>query len=272
MADGPPADRTRTDLKGVDPSRPNPARMYDYYLGGKDNFEADRAAAEQILKMAPETVHLARENRAFLGRALTLLLDEGIGQFLDIGTGIPAGGNVPDIVTAARPDVRVICVDNDPVACVHARALTHGRVRVLEADMREPAPILAAMKEEFDLSRPVGLIMASVLHFIPDDALARATVAAFRDALPPGSALVLTHGTTVGLSAETEKESTQIYRKSSAAARLRSPEEIAVLFDGFELVEPGLVNAAEWRPDAPVAGRPGARAYAGVGFLRQGRK
>jgi hypothetical protein len=262
MPDGPPA-----DLSQIDPSRPNPARMYDYYLDGKDNYAADREAAERILQIAPETVALARENRAFLRRALEVLLDEGVRQFLDLGTGIPTQGNVPEIVAAAGPDVPVVCVDNDPVACAHARALAAGRVHVLEADMRKPQAILSEAERIIDFSRPVGLVMAAVLHFVPDDGEAEATVSGFREALAPGSMLVLSHATQVGLPADIARAGTEIYRRSSSPTRLRSPEEIARFFDGFELLEPGLVNAAHWRPDAPVGDRPGARVYGGVGRL-----
>ncbi|MEO5878464.1 MAG: SAM-dependent methyltransferase [Streptosporangiaceae bacterium] len=232
---------------GFDPQRPNPARMYDYYLGGKDHFACDREAAERILELAPETRDLVRENRGFLGRAVEFLVDAGVRQFLDVGAGIPAQDSVHEIVARTAPESRVVYVDSDPVACAHAQALIDGDVLVLEADMRDPARIIAEAAKVLDFTRPVGLILAAVLHFIPDDAEAKAIMTGFREAIVPGSWLILSHGTAGGISAQTAKEGTLVYQKSSNPTRLRSREEISGFFEGFEQVEPGLVNVASWR-------------------------
>lgn len=238
--------------------------MYDYYLGGKDHFAVDREAAEQILQIAPETADLVKANRAFLRRAVGFLVESGIRQYLDLGTGIPTRGNVNEIVLEAIPDAALVYVDNDPVVCAHARALTQGSVRVHEADLRDPETVLAAARETLNFDEPVGMILAAVLHFVVDDREAEQIMATYRDALAPGSFLVLSHGTQEGLDEEVERAGTEVYRRSSSPSRLRSTAQVTRLFDGFELVEPGVVNVVQWRPDIRPVVRPGAHMLGGV--------
>ena len=179
-------------LADIDTSRPHPARMYDFYLGGKDNYAVDQEAAQEILRAVPEVRDMARENRAFLQRAVRFLVGEaGIRQIIDIGTGIPAAGNVHEVAREMAPDVRVIYVDNDPIVHVHASALLTGTgsTRIVLADLREPATILAhpRVRELIDFSQPVALLLVAILHFITDDANPGQIIATFRDALPLGS-------------------------------------------------------------------------------------
>jgi hypothetical protein len=186
-------------LADIDTSRPHPARMYDFYLGGKDNYAVDQEAAQEILRAVPEVRDMARENRAFLQRAVRFLVGEaGIRQIIDIGTGIPAAGNVHEVAREMAPDVRVIYVDNDPIVHVHASALLTGTgsTRIVLADLREPGTILShpKVRELIDFSQPVALLLVAILHFITDDANPGQIIATFRDALPLGSYLVLSHG------------------------------------------------------------------------------
>ncbi|MFF1799022.1 SAM-dependent methyltransferase, partial [Kitasatospora sp. NPDC058263] len=184
----------------LDTGVPHTARMYDYYLGGKDNFEADRKAAEAAIAAYPALPLLARTNREFLGRAVEFVAGQGIRQFVDIGTGIPAVGSTSEVARRAAPDARVVYVDNDPIVATHARALlaSHkaGHTSVIEADLREPATILdhPGLRAAVDLDRPVALMLVAVLHFIRDEDGAQEIVRTLRDALAPGSALILSHG------------------------------------------------------------------------------
>ncbi|HZC40538.1 MAG TPA: SAM-dependent methyltransferase [Streptosporangiaceae bacterium] len=241
---------------------PNTARMYDYYLGGKDNYAADREAAEQVLANAPEIRRVAMENRAFLGRVVGFLAGEaGIQQFIDIGTGLPTRGNVPEIALEAAPGARVVCVDHDPVVCAHARALLPGagNVEVVEAAMEDPGAILSnpAVTGQIDFSRPAAVLFFSVLHFADD---ASRIVRAFREAMAPGSYLALSHGVAEQVPGGSGPASQvrQIYgRSDSPRGAFRTREEVLALFDGFELVTPGLVPVADWRPSraTSAAGR-----------------
>ena len=183
----------------IDTSRAHPARMYDYYLGGTENFPADREAAEAVLSVAPVVREAARENRAFLQRAVRFLVGEaGLRQIIDVGAGIPAGGNVHEIARLIAPGVRVAYVDNDPIVQVHANALLAGdaSTRVALADLRDPAAVLACpeVRELIDLSQPVGLLLLGVLYFITDDEAPGQLIGAYRDSLAPGSYLALSHG------------------------------------------------------------------------------
>ncbi|MFF5207084.1 SAM-dependent methyltransferase [Streptosporangium sp. NPDC000396] len=239
--------------RGVDINTPNVARLYDYYLGGKDNFAIDRAAAEEILAVAPEVRIAARENRAFLGRAVRFLSETGIRQFLDIGTGLPTRGNVHEVAHEIAPDARIAYVDNDPIVLTHARALlrdTHGEVTVTSGDLRQPEEILKSpeIQEQLDFSQPVAVLLAAIMHFVTAAEDPRRIVATLRDALPSGSYLVLSHGCRDTRAAAVSK-GTQVYRRASSPLVLRSRQEILELFDGFELVEPGLVWLPEWRPE-----------------------
>ncbi|MCO5996312.1 SAM-dependent methyltransferase [Actinoallomurus rhizosphaericola] len=243
--------------------RPTPARMYDYYLGGKDNFAVDRDAAEQVLSAAPEVRVLARENRAFLGRVVRYLAAEaGIRQFIDVGTGLPTQGNVHEVAQAVAPGARVVYVDNDPIVRAHAKALlpADGTTAIVEADMRDPGPILdhPHTRRLIRFDEPVAVLFMSVLHFITDEEDPYGLVAAFRDVSVPGSYLALSHITTPEGNADGAESAADVYKKrATSPAILRSPKEIEALFDGYDLVEPGLVNVPKWRPDDPEAARGG---------------
>ena len=237
---------------GFDPRTPNVARLYDYYLGGKDHFPADRVAAEKLLKTAPELRAAARANRAFLGRAVRHLAEAGITQFLDIGTGLPAQSNVHEVARKVDPEARVVYVDRDPVVLVHARALLagHGGTTVVEGDLREPDRILKNQDvvQAIDFSRPVGVLLTAVLHYVTESERPQEIVASLRDALAAGSYLVMSHGTSDARAAAVRK-ATEVYRWASSPLTLRSRARITDLFEGFKLLDPGLVWLPEWHPD-----------------------
>jgi hypothetical protein len=237
----------------IDTKTPHPARMYDAYLGGKDNYAADQEAVRQVLRAAPEMRDVARANRAFLQRAVRFLVGQaGIRQILDIGTGIPTAGNVHEVAAEIAPETRVAYVDNDPIVHVHANALLTGTgtTRIVLADLREPETILTdpKVRELIDFSQPVALLLVAILHFITDDEDPAHIVAALRDALPRGSYLALSHGT-ADFRTEAAMTAMAVYNRATSSVTLRSHGQIAALFDGFDLVEPGLVQAPLWRPD-----------------------
>jgi hypothetical protein len=247
--------------------------MYDYYLGGTDNFPADREAAEAVLRVAPVVREAARENRAFLQRAVRFLAGEaGVRQIIDIGAGIPAGGNVHEIARLVAPGVRVAYVDNDPIVAVHANALLAGdaQTRVALADLRDPAQVLAhpQVRELIDFSQPVALLLLGVLYFITDDEGPGQLIGAYRDSLAPGSYLALSHGCADEVPADVVQGTASAYDRTTAPLVLRSRAQISRLFDGFEPVHPGLVYLPLWRPDgAPPDLQEAARTgmFGGVG-------
>ncbi|MET8335492.1 SAM-dependent methyltransferase [Streptosporangium canum] len=249
-----------------DTSKPHPARVYDWMIGGRENFPADREAARRILELSPDVRRSFVENRRFLGRVVSHLVDQGIRQFLDIGAGLPASGNVHEIAHAIAPDTRVVYVDHDEIVLAHARALMAGsdRVRVVGGDATQPQRILdePVVRDFIDWSQPVGLLMVALLHFVSDEDDPARIVGTFRDALPAGSFLAISHGGVEGW--EDRKE--QIRKASQAYVRTRA--EIADLFAGFELLEPGLVDLALWRPTAADPAPTGL--YGGVGRLLAG--
>ncbi|WP_425428042.1 SAM-dependent methyltransferase [Allonocardiopsis opalescens] len=266
-------DRPRWNPPPVDLTRPSPARMYDYYLGGKDHFQVDRDAAEKILRDVPELFQTAQENRAFLRRAVRVLARSGIDQFIDIGTGLPTEGNVHEIAQAIRPGSRVVYVDNDPVVLTHARALLvdERSTTVIQADAREPDDILGQIRalRLIDFDRPVAVLFCAILHFVSDDEDPASIVRRFRAAMAPGSHLVIAHGTR-SAGGRAVGTMTDAYRKATASVHLRDPERIESFFEGFELLPPGAVHLPWWRPD------PGAdleRAtrwhFGGVGRLKE---
>jgi S-adenosyl methyltransferase len=260
----------------IDVTRPNVARMYDAFLGGSHNFAADREMAAQIVASWPETPRVARANRAFLRRVVRFLVDAGVRQFLDLGSGIPTVGNVHEIAQAKRPDARVVYIDVDPVAVAHSRAILAGNpnTAIIHADLCEPKRILSdeAVDRLLDLSEPVAVLLVSVLHFIPDEREPYAAVRALTAATPPGSYLALSHASEPRADAETAEEIADLYRRrTTTPGVLRSPAEILAFFDGYELVEPGLVDLPQWHPDGPDD--PGesyelAMVYAGLGRKR----
>ena len=250
-------------LAGIDVSTPNVARMYDYYLGGKDNYAADRAAAEKVLAVAPEASALALLNRAFLGRAVRFLAESGIRQFLDVGTGLPTQYNVHQVAQQVNPSTRVVYVDNDPVVVTHGRALlvTDAATAMISGDLRRPEELIGdpRVRELLDLDEPVAVLLVSVLHCLTADDDPWAVVVRIREALAPGSYLVLSH-ITAGDRAEAAEQGAQVYRKEGATTSmtLRSRDQIEAFFEGFELVEPGLVALSDWRPDPPAPDSPPA--------------
>jgi len=253
----------------IDTDTPNPARIYDWLLGGKDHFPADRVAADALLKLAPQARESATENRTFLGRVVRFLVGEaGIRQFLDIGTGIPTSPNVHQIAQQLAPEARVVYVDNDPIVHVHANALLadNGTAAVL-ADLRKPEQLLGdpAVGKLIDFDQPVGLLLVAVLHFVADQDDPAGIVARLRDTMVPGSYVAVSHAT-ADFHPEVEAEVTAIYQQTSAPLVLRSRDQIARLFDGFELVTPGLVQPADWHAgnEGPVSLGTGAF-YGGVG-------
>lgn len=235
-----------------DPKTPNLARMYDYMLGGKNNFAVDREAIDRLTEHIPEAIPIARANRAFLQRAVRHLTDAGITQFLDLGSGLPTQGNVHEIAREAK----VVYVDHDPVVASHARALLEedGRVVFLQSDLLRPAEVLASPQVAgfLDLSKPVAVLLLSILHFVQDADDPAGMVAVLRDAVAPGSYLALTHSVPTIGRAEAEEGAKKIYRGSSTGgATGRDAAEIRAFFGDFELVEPGLVDVSDWHPDTP---------------------
>jgi S-adenosyl methyltransferase len=248
---------------GVDVRRANVARVYDYWMGGSHNFLADQDLARAISAVEPNARAFARANREFLGRAVRFLSQAGIGQFLDIGSGIPTEGNVHEIAQQANPGARVAYVDVDPVAIAHSKAILAGNenTMVIQADLRDPARILAdlAAGQLIDLGQPVGLLLVAVLHFIADDEDPWQLVATLRDALAPGSYLAVGHATDAG-NREVAQAFEKVYNASvSTQVHVRSRADILRFLDGFELIDPGLVYIPQWRLDTPgdTPGDPG---------------
>jgi SAM-dependent methyltransferase len=245
---------TTTPLFGIDKDIPAPARIYDFWLGGHDNFAADRIAALKVTEAAPEAPLLAIENRKFLRRVVRYLAaDAGIAQFLDIGTGLPTQGNVHQIAQEITPDAHVVYVDNDPMVLAHSKALKTGpNVAVIQSDLRDPAAILQhpVTRQVIDFSQPLAVLLIAVLHFVSNDDDPAAIVASIRDALPGGSYLAVSH-VTGDIRAESAARAAVEYKKILPDATLRSRAEILRFFDGFDQIDPGLVPVPHWRPDKP---------------------
>ena len=254
----------------IDASVPNSARIWNYWLGGKDNYPVDREAGEQFRAIFPEIVEVARSTRAFLNRAVRYLAGEaGLRQFLDIGTGLPTADNTHEVAQRVAPKSRVVYVDNDPVVLAHARALLtstpEGATAYVDADLRDPDRILELTAPTLDLARPVALMLLGVLGHIVDDDEARSIVKRLLDGLASGSYLVLCDGTNTSQAGVQAQDD---YDQSGAIPyRLRSPEQIAGFFAGLELVEPGVVSCPRWRPDPAKGDGPPAEtdAFGGVG-------
>jgi trans-aconitate methyltransferase len=265
------------DPVGFDPTIPNVARMYDYYLGGKDNFAADREAAEQALKLVPDLRMRdnARYMRVFLQRVVRFLVDSGIRQFIDIGCGLPTQGNVHEVAQAAAPDARVVYVDNDPVVIAHARALleTNPLTAVIRGDIREPESIFRdpQLHQLIDVERPFAILVLAVLHVFSDDELNMQITKQLRDALPSGGYLAISHAVS-DLKPEATAKLAMLYQDNVVTdgprrSNLRTAADVAPYFEGLELVEPGLVYVNLWRPDAtdPSVGGENIWAVGGVG-------
>jgi hypothetical protein len=253
----------------VDTSVAHPARVYDYWLGGKDNFAADREVGEQTLRAYPDLALAVRGNRAFLGRAVRYLVGEaGVRQFLDIGTGLPTGNNTHEVAQAVAPESRIVYVDNDPIVLAHAHALLtstpEGTTRYLDADLQDTGAVLAEAARTLDMAQPTAVMLLAILQFIPADEDPYGLVARLMDAMPAGSFLVISHPT-ADFSPEEAADSIGRYNDQVAvSATLRSREETVPFFDGLDLVEPGVVATSQWRPDSEQEAASPASAWAGV--------
>jgi O-methyltransferase involved in polyketide biosynthesis len=255
---------------GIDTTVPHSARIWNYWLGGKDNYAVDRAAGDAYAQVFPGIMDIARSSRSFLTRSIRYLAEgAGIRQFLDVGTGLPTADNTHQVAQKIAPEARIVYVDNDPLVLAHARALLtstpEGATAYIHADLRDPATITAEAAKTLDFTQPIALILSGILGHVTDTGEARSIVHNLMDALPPGSYLSLNDGTNV-ISKEFE-QAQQGYNQSGALPYiLRTPEEIASFFDGLELVEPGVVSCPRWRPEPTAAGPPAeVDAFCGVG-------
>jgi hypothetical protein len=233
------------------------ARVYDYWLGGKDNYAADREAAEEALAVNPGLLADVRANRGFLARAVRYLAAEcGIRQFLDIGTGIPTANNTHEVAQSVAPQSRIVYVDNDPVVLLHAQALLAsdpaGACDYVDADLRDPEKILSVAGQTLDFSEPVAVMLIAILHLIPDQDDPYGIVGKLMAAVPSGSYLALSHPASDIAATVMSKAATRLNRLMSQRVTLRTREEVARFFDGAALAEPGIVQPPRWRPDGPV--------------------
>jgi S-adenosyl methyltransferase len=254
-------DSSDVAVPGFDPSVPSPARMYDYYLGGKDNFPTDREAAELALSVVPFGREVAYANRRFLARAVTFMARDGISQFIDLGTGLPTKPNIHEVARSIHPGARVLYVDNDPMVCAHARALlaTNDGVAAIQGDIRVPQAILddPVTRALIDFTQPVGLLFVAVLHFLTEDDRPGEQVAAFRWRMANGSMLGVSHITSDGTPPDVQSTIQDIYAEASAPAVFRTRQQIETFFGSLDLVDPGLVEVGAWRslrqsPPAPL--------------------
>jgi hypothetical protein len=258
-------------LPSFDPGVPNPARMWNYWLGGKDNFAADRELAGRVLEVMPSMPLIARAARLFLVAAVHQLATvHGIRQFLDIGTGLPTADNTHDVAQRAAPDSRIVYVDHDPVVLTHAQALLtssrEGATDYLQADLRDTETILKGASRTLDLSRPVAILLIAILHFIPDADDPYAIVTRLMDAVPSGSYLVMAHAAN-DIVPEAAAEMARRYNEmSSAPITIRNREQVARFFDGLDLLPPGLVPISQWGLAGPIDATAGGLAgYCGIG-------
>ncbi|GHJ38322.1 SAM-dependent methyltransferase [Streptomyces sp. TS71-3] len=248
------------DRPGIDTSKPHPARMYDWYMGGKDNYPIDEEMGRQLIALEPRLPVMARVNRAFMHRATRWLANQGIRQFLDIGTGIPTEPNLHQVAQAIAPDSRIVYCDNDPIVLAHAEALLRsapeGVTAYVQADVRDPDTIVRQAGEILDLDRPVALSLVALLHFIPDGDGAYELVERLMSELPSGSFLMVSHAS-ADFTPDTAGQAGDIYRARGVALALRSREQVTRFFDGLELADPGVVVVPQWRPGLgePVPGQ-----------------
>jgi hypothetical protein len=242
-------DPDTADWNDLDTETPNPARMYDYLLGGSANFRADRQAVAEVLRINPHGRAHTQANRAFLRRVVRHLTELGVRQFLDLGAGVPTVGPVHEIAQQAAPDARVVYVDNEPIAANYSRRVLAGvpGTLVVQSDLRDVGGVLSRARELLDLDQPVAVLAFAVVHFIADDAEAAGLVAAYREGTVPGSWLALSHGTAEGDTGV--GEAVRVYQRTSMPGTLRTRAQVAALFDGYDLVEPGVVYVPEWRPE-----------------------
>lgn len=265
-------DSNENFLSAVDHETPNIARMYDYFLGGSANFAIDRAAAEELLEAFPGNTLWAQHNRSFLRRAVRHLCARGIDQFLDLGSGVPAAGNVHEIAQHENPAARVAYVDIEPIAVHHARHMLadNPTATATQADMREPETVLTApgVAGLLDFTRPVAVLAVAILDII-EVADPPAVLAAYRDACTPGSALVISHSAQLAVSDEVRDGVAEVLAQTTTPQlNIRTAEEIAALLPGYSLLEPGVVPSAAWRPDTPLSDTDAqhSNGYAAVGI------
>jgi hypothetical protein len=253
-----------------DPDRPNAARVYDYYLGGASNLKVDRDFGKKVLEILPEARDYALFNRAFLRRAVRYCASRGIRQFLDIGAGIPTVGHTHEVAQQIDPECRVVYVDNEALAVAHSELLLadNPNATAVHADLRQPHAVLDARETRrlLDFDAPIAVLMVALLHFIPDADDPKSLLKRYQEALLPGSYLVMSHATDEGLNVQVGAAA-ELYRVTDRPACVRDRAQITELFDGFELVEPGVVYTPQWRPDAPdEVAEPGrSAALGGVG-------
>ena len=270
MTDRPPRGKNPGKPSRIDTGTAHSARVYNYWLGGKDNFPADREAAEAAIAANPGIVADVRANRAFLARVVRYLVTEaGVRQFLDIGTGLPTANNTHEVAQEKAPESRIVYVDNDPIVLSHARALLtstpEGATAYLDADLREPELILKSAARTLDFSQPIALMMLIILHLIPDAEQPGKIVARLMSALPAGSYLVLAHpASDIQPAAMAEMTRRVNQRMRGAAATMRTRGEVASFFDGLELIEPGVVQPQQWRPDPMTETPAEVTAWCGV--------
>jgi SAM-dependent methyltransferase len=253
---------------GLDTSVPNVARMYDYMLGGRENFQADRDAAERILRLMPGVREMVLDNRAFLRRAVRYLAEQGISQFLDIGTGLPSQENVHEVAHRTNPEAKVAYVDRDPIVVSHGKALLakSRHVIVVNADLCEPEALLRRVDGHLDFTRPVAVLLLHVLNFVADDDDPARIIACLREALCPGSYLAIAHVTGDGVPGDIEARARATYDQANDRLWPRAKDRVLGFFDGFGLVEPGLTPVHEWRADeGACCGREVSVAWVGVG-------
>lgn len=262
------------DIDDMDISIPSPARMYDYYLGRKDNYPADRIAAEKALSAVPCGRQVAWANRNFLVRAVRYLASKRIDQFIDLGTGIPTSPNVHEVARSVIPDARIVYVDNDPIVVVHDKALLASSgdgVTAVRGDIRHPLNIITnhSVRQVIDFNRPVGVLFVAVLHFITDEENPYRSVAAFAERIARGSYIAISHITGDGTAEETIATIRDAYKGARAPAVFRSRREIERFFNGLEIVDPGLVEVSEWRGnDWEAEDPPALRFIGGAGRKR----
>jgi hypothetical protein len=255
----------------IDLNRPNAARIYDYVLGGANNFGVDREFAKQLLAMLPDAQVQAQQNRSFLRRAVTFLASAGIRQFLDLGSGIPTVGNTHEVAQRVAPDARVLYVDNEPVAVAHSEMLLEHNptADVVRADLTDPDSVLGHPKTRalLDFEAPIAVLMFAVMHFVPDSEDPVSLVGRYRDAGAPGSYLAMSHATADGRPEMAEL--VRRYRQTANPVTLRSRDEVVRLFAGYELVEPGVVFGSAWRAEIePLPNEKESVLYGGVGRKR----
>jgi hypothetical protein len=256
-------------IRGLDTGRPHSARVWNYWLGGKDHYRADRILGDKVARLVPGIVDSARADRAFLNRSVRYLGGQGIRQYLDIGTGLPTMENTHEVAQRVAPESRIVYVDHDPMVLAHARALLRstpeGATDYLDADLRDPEKILEMAEKTLDFSRPVALMLLAVTHLVTDDVEAYGIVRRLMDALPSGSHLVLAHACT---DAEPTRTAVSAYNDSGIPTPIKARDrgEITRFFDGLELVEPGVVSCPHWRPDPSAWAVPGeVMTFCGVG-------